>query len=112
MAFPSSDSKENLNPTERAALEMADQTFAALAKPRREHAVPGSAIRYRDKDIFELVIAGTKVVNYMVSDDHRACLVCHLGAPNAHDAENHMRFCPVRRWLQAVEALKIGLEVI
>jgi hypothetical protein len=85
---------------------MADDTIAALMGDRL--ASKQSTLRYRDHDVFELVVAGSKMANFLVSSDGRTCLVCMEEGKDMSDPSNHKPFCHVRRWIEAASKLTVS----
>jgi len=73
---------------------------------------PVSQLKFQPKDVFELVIAGTQMAYWFLSEDRSECVVCGASGNNMNEPDGHHELCKVRRWWLAVDQLKIGLEVL
>lgn len=72
---------------------------------------PESKLQFQPSDVFEMAFAGSQVARWLISNDMGICLVCGHEGADMGKAEAHRPICPVRRWWEAVDALKVHLEV-
>jgi hypothetical protein len=95
--------------TESQAREInrrADLTFEAIA------GVPSTpTVTFKPQNVFDLIFAGAQLANFMLSSDLRTCAYCSADGELQLNAEAHHPTCKVRRWFEAVDSLKLGLEV-
>lgn len=90
----------------RDIIERADLTFEAIAG-----VPPTPRVIFKPQDVFGLIIAGSQLANFMLSTDLQTCGYCSADGTLQLKAEAHHPTCKVRRWFEAVDALKLGLEV-